>query len=216
MISKNKLVKKLQGFNCLNGFEFVEKEDGVCWKKIDDNRELSLFIGFNGYPGRYSLQTPIAFIKFQEIENKIIYFSKKLGININKADYTIKNKSLENSDFEYSVFETRIDNKHIFDKVFKAEKQYIQKSILPFFEKYQDLNNVAELLSTLKPQEVVPYIQGPKLFCKTILILKEAKHPNYKSKRDEFYEVLKKQATKKEVYAQQLQLFELLFFTRQS
>jgi hypothetical protein len=215
-MSKKEIINLLKTAINIEGFINKPVEQGVYWLNNDIDRECSLYIGFNGSLGRYFLQTPFASIRFHKIEDKIIDSSKELGIVINETGYTIKNKSLENNDFNYSIFESRIDNKQIFDEVIKSEKHYIQKSILPFFEKYQDLNNVAELLSRLKPQEVVSYIQGAMLFSKTILILKETNHPSYKKKRDEYYEVLKKQETKKDVYKQQLQLFESLFFTSPS
>jgi len=185
-MNKNEIINLLKSGINIKGFIKIPVEQGVYWLKKHTDREHSLYLGFNGSLDRYFLQTPYASIRFHEIEDKIIYSSKELGIVINDTDYTIKNKSLENSEFNYSVFEIRIDNKHLFDEVFESEKHYIQKSILPFFESCQNLNNVAELLSKLKPQEVVPYIQGAKLFCKTILILKETNHPSFEKKRDEF------------------------------
>ena len=212
-MDKKDIINLIKSGVNIEGFTKKSVEQGVYWIADHTDIELSLYIGFNGSLDRYFLQSPFASIRFSKIEKKINSKLKELKFDIKENDYTIKNKSIEDSDFDYSIFETRIDNKECFDKVFKYEIEYINKSVLPFFEKYQDLNNVAELLSKLKPQEVVPYIQGPKLFSKTILILKETNHPKYEPKRDEFYEVLKKQALKKEVYKQQLQLFESLFYT---
>jgi hypothetical protein len=213
MLHKKELTEKFKQQIIGLDFNFKDGIQGVYWLKEVSNSLFSISIAYKDYSEGFILQSPFASIRFHAIEDKINTTSNELGIVVNELDYTIKSKSLENSEFNYSVFETRIGNQEIFDAVFEAEKDYIQKSIFPFFEKYQDLNNVAELLSNLKPQEVVPYIQGAKLFCKTILILKETKHPKYAEKRDEYFAILKVQASKKEVYAEQLRLFELLFFT---
>lgn len=212
MINKKELIEKFKQKIIGPDFNFKDGIQGVYWLKEVSDSLFSISIAYKDYSEGFILQIPFASIRFHAIEDKINTTSNELGIVVNESDYTIKSKSLEINEFNYSVLETRIDNQEIFEAVFEAEKDYIQKSIFPFFEKYQDLNNVAELLSNLKPQEVVHYIQGAKLFCKTILILKETKHTNYLEKRDEYYTVLKVQASKKEVYAQQLRLFEALFF----
>ncbi len=149
-------------------------------------------------------------IEFFLIENQIKEKSNQLGL-----EYSSDSSIRLFCEQEKKISDIRIENTKDFKEVEPQFEKIINNDCLPLLKKYESLNEVANLLSVLTPQEVVPYIQGAKLFCKTILILKEAKHPNYKSKRDEFYEVLKRQATKKEVYAQQLQLFELLFFTQQ-
>jgi hypothetical protein len=211
-MKKIEIINLLKFSITLQGFNESMEDQGVYWHKKNIDCTQSLYIGFNGSLDRYFLQTPFVSIRFDVIEDKINNKSKELEIVFNEADYTIKSKSLENSEFDYSVFETRIDNKELFDKVLASELEYLNLNVFPFFEKYQNLNNVAELLSNLKPQEVVPYIQGAKLFCKTILILKESNHQKYEEKRNEYYEILKTQATKKEIYSEQLRLFEALFF----
>lgn len=209
---KNEIINQINISINLVGFTETVEDHGIYWQKTDSCKTQSLYIGFDGSLDRYFLQIPFASIRFHAIEDKINKTSNELGIVVNESDYTIKSKSLEINEFNYSVFETRIDNQEIFEAVFEAEKKYLQKSIFPFFDKYQNLNNVADLLSTLKPQEVVPYIHGAKLFCKTIFILKETNHPKFAEKRNEYHSVLKAQASKKEVYAEQLKLFEALFF----
>lgn len=194
-------------------FNFKQAIQAVFWSKNNNNEIFNITIGYKGYPDGYFLQSPFVSITFKRIEEKLIHSSNKLDIHFNSEAYTIKKPPFNQGEFDFSVFDTKIDSEEKFDQVFKAEWKFIQIGAFPFFDKYQDLYNVAELLSSLRPQEVVPYIQGSTLFCKTILILQEANHPKFEEKRDEFYEVLKKQANKKEVYAQQLRLFELLFFT---
>jgi len=149
-------------------------------------------------------------ITYKAIEDILLQKSKDLRLDYSSAS-SFRSSSESNSS-GYSIVDKKIESEDDFVNVQPNIEYIINNDCLPFFEKYQDLYNVAELLSSLKPQEVVPYIQGAKLFCKTILILREANHPKFDEKRDEFYEVLKKQATKKAVYKEQLKLFENLFY----
>lgn len=211
MFNNKELIEKFKEKIIGEDFEFIEAIQGVCWLKEVNNSSLKITIGYKGYPGGYYLQSPFISITFHWIEQKIIESSKKLNLQYNEDDYTIKSKAIENSEFNYNIFENRIESEEKFDELFEAEFEIIKMGGIPFFKKYSDLSNVAELLSNLSPQEVVPYIQGAKLFVKTILILREAKHPKFEQKKQEFYEVLKKQALKKDIYRNQLSLFEELF-----
>jgi hypothetical protein len=196
-------------------FTFEEGIQGVSWISEGVDIIKSFSVGYSGYPDRYYLQSPFISVTHKKIEFLIKENSQKIQVPYSDEAYTIK-LLLSEYKISYDIFKQPIINRETFDNVFKEELRVFNQIAIPFYVQYQDLNKVAELLSSLKPQEVVPYIQGAKLFCKTILILRETKHPKYLEKLNEFYDVLKKQATKKEVYAQQLRLFELLFFTQQS
>jgi len=149
---------------------------------------------------------------FEEIEQVLMLKNQALGIDYNSID-TLRLGS-KGSNKDYSIMDAEIENESQFLSIKQNIEHIIKIDCLPFFEKYKDLASVADLLSEFKPQEVVPYIQGAKLFSKTILILRETEHPRYEERRDEFYELLKELATRKEVYKQQLNLFELLFFNQ--
>ncbi len=124
---------------------------------------------------------------------------------------TIRNVLNQLENVDYSAFSTEINDLKSFQLVNEQIQKIIQQYSLPFFEKYNTLEKVADLLADKKPQEVVPYIQGSILFPKTILILKLVKHPDFNEKLIEYYNILKIQAKKKDTYKDILKVFEELF-----
>lgn len=196
-------------------FLFKEGIQGVSWVSENSDIIKSFSVGYSGYPDRYYLQSPFISITHKKIELLLKEESQIIQIPYSDEDYTIKLQITEDK-INYNLFEKSIIDSETFDNVFKEEMRVFNQIALPFYEQYKELNKVAELLSKFKPQEVVPYIQGAKLFCKTILILRETNHSKYQEKRDEFYVVLKKQASKKEVYKEQLSLFERLFYSNKN
>lgn len=112
---------------------------------------------------------------------------------------------------DYDVFNIEINSDQTFDQVITEVKKLVDQFALPFFDKYQTLQSIANLLADKKPEDIVPYIQGPILLPKTILILREAGHPEYRKKLNEFFLVLKQYANKKESYRPFLSVFNDLF-----
>jgi hypothetical protein len=158
------------------------------------------FIYFNGITCQ---------IIFYEIEKILIEESQKIGVKYSAAStfnyFPQANSDLNIKDLEITSIEDFSINKTKISKL-------ISETCLPALDKYSDIETVANLLSPLSNEEIVPYIQGPILFSKTILILKETNHPNFKIKRDEFYSILKTYENNHVAYKEQLKLFEHLFF----
>lgn len=210
-MDQEKLIEMVSELDILADYNLTIEDMGFTWSKELNESKFGIYLGYNGYPNEYQFQTPYSTIHNKKIEGIISEKSEELKIKRVDFDYTIR------------VNFVQLDiNRLNFTQVLKSKDDFLlavielQKFISyskEFFDKNEKLDDMSMLLSGLKPQEVVPYIQGAQLFVKTILILKEASHPKYEEKRDEYYEVLKKQAAKKEVYAQQLKLFEALFFT---
>ena len=148
-------------------------------------------------------------LDFFSIENEISKKSDQLCLDYSSA-YSIRLSVPENREDPISDF--KIESENEFLNIRPYFEEIVNRDCTVLLNKYENLNEVANLLSNLEPREVVPYIQGAQLFVKTILILKESNHPKYREKRDEFHEVLKKQAPKKEIYSQQLRLFEVMFY----
>jgi len=194
------------------GFELIYHTGVIHFVNLNSLSENRIGITFAHYFPHSITFTGISnSITYKIIEDILFQNSKNLGLEYSSASSF--RSSVGSNSSKYSVVDKKIESESQFLELKPNIEYIINNYCLPFFEKYQDLYNVAELLSSLKPQEVVPYIQGAKLFCKTILILRESNHPRFQEKRDEFYEVLKKQANKKEVYKQQLKLFESLFYS---
>lgn len=133
------------------------------------------------------------------------------NFKINNDQYTVGKSLQAMEDINYKMFETDIHDEASFLLVANEVKKIIEKGVLPFFDKYSSLQSVADLLADKKPEEIVPYIQGPILLPKTILILRESRHPEYRKKLKEFFIVLKEYAEKKESYKPFLGVFNELF-----
>jgi hypothetical protein len=140
---------------------------------------------------------------FEEVESKF---------TIDTFPNEIFRKSLvEIEGVNYKIFELEIKDDETFSVVSSEIVKVIEKGAFPFFEEFSTLEKIADFIAVKKPQDIVPFIQGAKLFVKAIMILKVANHPDYLKKRDEYYEVLKSQALKNPNYIPYQKAFEELF-----
>lgn len=153
-----------------------------------------------------------AHITFNEIENKLKPLYLAQGVK-NSDVYTIKNSLVNIEGVDYNLLDQEIDDDNSFARISGELKKLIDAALL-FFDKLNTIEDVANFLADKEPKEIVPFIQGTILFPKTILILEFADHPKFEEKRDEFYELLKKQATKRKQTEVDLRVFEKLFIKR--
>lgn len=193
------------------GFNFKKEVQGFSWKQEIDSRVNQIIIGYKVYPGSFYMQTPFVSILFIEIENILKNSCENSGIRQDYSQYTIHAQLGNLQDVNYQVFDTEINDETTFLLVANEVKKVIEKGAFPFFDKCNALPMVANLLADKKPEEIVQYIEGPILLPKTILILREANHPEYKKKLNEFFLVLKQYADKKESYRPFLNVFNNLF-----
>lgn len=178
--------------------------------KNDGDAKYKFFIG---YINQNKLQSPFITITYPKIESILNRSSKALGLNIGKSNYSIKRKR-GNEEVDFSLFSLEIKDTETFKIVFKEIERIFVEIAQVFFKDFNKLSKVAELFSNFEPKEIVPYIQGKKLFTKSILILRETQHSKFHEKKIEFYEFLKKQAITKEAYKKELYFFEHLFITK--
>lgn len=150
-----------------------------------------------------------AHISFSEIENKLKPLYLAEGVK-NSDNYTIKNSLVNIEGVDYKLLDQDINDDTSFARV-SAELQKLIAAALTFFNQYKTIEEVANLLADKEPKEIVPYIQGTILLPKTALILKLANHPKFEERKDQFYELAKKQAAKKKQAEADLRVFEQLF-----
>lgn len=193
------------------GFEFKKEVQGVSWKQEIGDHINQIIIGYKAYPGSFYMQTPFVSILFTEIERILKDSCDKSGIKQDYSQYTIQAQLGNLQNVNYQAFDTEIIDEESFALVTNEVKKLVDQFALPFFDKYQSLESIADFLADKKPEEIVPYIQGPILLPKTILILREAGHPEYRKKLSEFFLVLKQYADKKESYRPFLSVFNDLF-----
>ena len=150
-----------------------------------------------------------AHITFSEIENKLKPLYLAEGVK-NSDNYTIKNSLVNIDGVDYKLLDQEINDDNTFAKI-SGELQKLIAAALTFFDQYKTIEEVANLLADKGPKEIVPYIQGTILLPKTALILKLASHPKFEERKNQFYELVKKQAAKKKQAEADLAVFEKLF-----
>ena len=197
---------KPEGYNVKYSFGSVRFE------KKEKDRLLRIGIGYNEYfPHSAIIKGVSAYIYIEGVEDVFSCFLDKYKIPKSYGDSTIRQSLMVVDEVNYSVFDSEIHDEKSFQIIAKELTKIIDYGALPFFEKHDTLEKVADLLSQKKPEEVVPYIQGAILFPKTILILRLARHPQFKEKLLEYRRVLELQAKKNEVYKNMLLVYDDLF-----
>ena len=180
------------------------------FEKVEPNRKLILQIASSDYfPHGSYIKGVVADIIFKAVEEKLEPLYLELGVK-NSANYTIGNSLVNIEGVDYQQLDQEINDDNSFARI-SGELKKLIAAALAFFDQYKTIEEVANLLAGKEPKEIVPLIQGTILLPKTILILKLAGHPKFEEKRDEFYELVKKQAAKKEQAQPHLKVFEKLF-----
>lgn len=175
------------------------------------NRTETITISYKDYaPHGFYIAGVSAEIYLNEIEDMLTPFLSKHGIK-EVFQSTIGKSFQDITGVNYDAFNIEINSEQTFGEVITEVKKIVDQFVLPFFGKHHSLQSIADLLADKKPEEIVPYIQGPILLPKTILILREARHPEYRKKLNEFLIVLKQYADKKESYRPFLNVFNDLF-----
>jgi hypothetical protein len=191
--------------------DFSFSPDWGKWELCRINRVERINISYREYPSSFYIEGLSASIIFSEVENVINEMLDKYKIQQKYGDKTIK-ESLHNIEgIDYSKFNIEIHDNESFQVLSEEMKKIVKYGAIPFFERYQTLKNIADLLADKTPEEVVPYIQGSILLPKTILILKIAKHEKFEEKLIEFRDVLVQYTEKREIYKQMLILYDNLF-----
>lgn len=193
----------------IEDFELKSAVQAYLFVRKKPNRTETITISYKDYaPHGFYIAGVSAEIYLNEIEDILTPFLSKHGVK--EVFQSTIGKSFQGmSGVNYEVFNIEINNERTFGEVITEVKKIIDQFALPFLE--ASLQTIANLLAEKRPEEIVPYIQGPILLPKTVLILKEAKHPEYKKKLIEFYLVLKQYVDKKESYRPYLNAFNDLF-----
>ncbi len=157
MFNQNDLIRSIRTNINIEGYDFLEEEQGVFLKKIIDNRTLSIYIGYNGYPDRYFLQHPIATISFNLVDDII----SKIDI----PQRFITNKYTCRFVYDENINSSGIPNVPIMSEVdFKQVENLILPiidDIIVFFNKHQELKDVTATLNGLEMKRAVEFLGQP-------------------------------------------------------
>jgi len=190
----------------INGFTFKKEIMGYSWTKEYPNREEKMIIGYRGYPDAYVAYTPTVSIYFPEVENVLEQHDLR---EEHKSTFGKAFQDLQGVD--YKKLSTEINSDESFAIVKNIIEDVLEKGVKPFMSRFTTLEEIADFLADKKFEEIVPYIQGAILLPKTVLIMKLAKHPDFKKRLVEFRNVLLEYASTNNKYQILLNKYDLLF-----
>jgi hypothetical protein len=195
---------KIEGFkNIDNDFVFINK---------NSERALKIEISNNVYfPNSMVFKTIITSVIFNEFEKEFSNIWNKYFPTQTPHQTTISYVHFNIPNIDYEKIQTRVIDDTSYEFVCKELKKLINLYGIPFLEKYNNLQAVADLYAALTPEEVSKYIQGSSLFIKAILLLRESNHIQYESKKKEYYDLLCKYADENVEYKKLKLAFEETF-----
>jgi hypothetical protein len=180
---------------------------------VREGDDCKVFINIQSreyYPHGCFIDGVSVHIVFNSVESilKPLYIEE--GIH-NSDNYTIKNSLLNIKGVNYERFEQEVNSDISFSNIVNDLNLLISAALM-FCDKFTTVSDVAEFLSDKKANEIVDWIQGSILFPKTVLILYIAKHAEFNNKREEFYELINVQASRKRQSVPHLNVFKKLFY----
>lgn len=211
--SRDKFEKQIDSTLAIPGFAFKPVTQAfMLVRKLSDRRE-EIIISYKDYsPHGFYISGISVCMFYNSIEEKLNRGFEKAAVR-NPGGYvgTIQKTLIGVEGINYQKFEIEINDDTSFQLVAEEAQKLISQAALPFFEKFNNLDKIASFLSDKKAEEIVPYIQGPTLLLKTILILQEAGHPSFEAKKSEFNDILNEKAAQKDSYKAYLKVFKELF-----
>jgi hypothetical protein len=168
------------------GFDYKGSFGSVRFTRKESVRILTIGIGYNQYfPHSAVIKGISADIYFPEVENILEKYD--LGEE-NTSTFSKVFQDLQGVDYE--KLSTEINSDESFAIVKSVIENILEKGVKPFISQFTTLEEIANFLADKKFEEIVPYIQGAILLPKTVLIMKLAKHPDFKRRLVEFRNVL--------------------------
>jgi hypothetical protein len=204
--SKEEFQKHIQTIQC-EGFKLKKATQAFLFIRKQKEKTETITISYRNYaPHGFYIDGVSIDIFFTEVENILEQFGLE-------QDYkSTFGKSLQNiEDINYQALSTEINSDESFSIVKKVIDSILEKGVMPFFQSFPGISEVANFLADKTVEEIVLYIQGGILLPKTALILKLANHPSFLSRLNEFRGILIEYASKNNKYQILLEKFEKLF-----
>lgn len=135
-----------------NRFKYKKEIQGFSWTKKSQGRQEEIVLGYRTFhPNVFQIYRPSVFLYFDEVETILEECLEKNNVkNIWGLPHTIHSTLYNIEGIDYSKFETKIHDEASFRIVAEEIKKIIEYGAMPFFEKYQTLEEVANLLSDKK------------------------------------------------------------------
>lgn len=191
----------------IEGFKLKSAVQAYLFIRKQSDRTETITISYRSYaPHGFYIDGVSASIYFPEVENIL----EEYGLG-EEYKSTFGKVFQDMKDVNYEKLITEINSDETFSVVKNVVEDIIEKGVKPFLSRFTTLEEIANFLADKKFEEIVPYIQGAILLPKTVLIMKLAKHPDFKKRLVEFRNVLLEYASTNNKYQILLNKYDAIF-----
>lgn len=168
------LDKGLEDFKQKHGFTFegdalIKKTQDYVFRVSFDFLSIGKFI------------VGVGRIRIKEVEERIEPLLKKYSIPVSEQD-----ESIADGD-EYSFTHTLdASSEDELRRSILIVNEYLEKKVIPFFNKYSNMNDIMQLIESKTDKELLKYFQGPQGIFKRLLIAK-MNRPVYYNEKFNYY-----------------------------
>ena len=148
---------------------------------------------YNGY----QFYEPISFVLFSDIEDILRPLYKKYNLHGELFDgevtHTVCDVPINFSSMNHDYFRINktIESVEAFEPLRKEMQRIIDDLSLPFIDKYSNLENVADMISRLRVEEIWGFVNPlGSAYIRAAYILKRTGHISFKRRLNEFYNFL--------------------------
>ena len=162
-------------------------------KKIDDRMEIIYFPHRDYFPHGVYMEGVSVEITFPKVENVLRSVFYKYNIQQKYNNSTVHTALNNIKDINYLKFETEIHDDASFQVVAEEVKKIVEYGAIPFFEKYQTLEEVHNYAMSLQVDDYPNFFLGDGPF-KLMIIKKIIKQNDYEDYANKMVEVWTKNA----------------------
>ncbi|MDR1202838.1 MAG: hypothetical protein LBL58_14590 [Tannerellaceae bacterium] len=169
--------------NCLSKLvneDFSFDPDLGSWERMKKIRIERINIGYNEYPGSYYPKGMGAYIKFNDVEDILNKVLDKYKIQQRYGNETIRSVLFNLEGVDYGKFKTEIHDNESFQIVAEEIKKIVKYGAMPFFDRYQTLEEVHNYANQLSLEEYSRFFSGYGSL-KMMIIKKLLKIDDYES-----------------------------------
>lgn len=177
-------------------FKYKKVNPGFLFhKKINADTEQRILITYGGYPDMYRVYPPTAALTIHSIEKTINLIIKSGNFNkVVNCVPTINLSCVGIENVDYSKFKNLMTKVKDFEELKLEIIKLLDVCINPFLNKYNSIESIADFLINIPFEMRSNYIKGTEQYLKIPLIIKLAKHSQFKQLLNEYYEYVKLQS----------------------
>lgn len=141
----------------------------------------------------YCFYEPVSFVLFSEVEDILRPLFKKYNLFDDEVTSTVYDASINDSAINHEFFciQNTIESVEAFEPLRQEMQRIIDDLSLPFIDKYSNMENVADMISRLRMEEIgafVNYLGSAHI--RAAYILKRTGHISFRRRLNEFYDSL--------------------------